>query len=556
MVQLVECVPNFSEGRDREKIDAITRVIASTPGVRLLDVDSGVDTNRTVVTFVGAPAAVAEAAFLAIKRAAELIDMRKHVGTHPRIGATDVCPFIPLDGVTMEDCVELARAVGERVGTELGVPVYLYEEAATRPERRNLTEVRKGEYEGLQHKLADPDWVPDFGPTALSERAGATVIGAREFLIAYNVNLNTKDNGLATRIAQVIRESGGPKRDAGGGFVLDDGGEKVVEPGRLRDCKATGWYIDEYGLAQVSINLTDYKTTPVHVAFEECAREAEKLGVRVTGSELIGLIPKQAILMAGRYFLEKQGVSAGQPEADLVEAAVLSLGLDQLGPFDSKKKIIEYAVLEEPRLVSMSVRGLVDVLSTASPTPGGGSVAALCGSLGAALAAMVGNLTVGKKGYEDQDEQMRRVAVAGQALKDRLMVAVDHDSAAYDAFISAMRLPKETHKEQEARSAAMLGAGRQATLVPLEVMRATAQVAELAETVGEYGFKPSLSDAGVAAAVARAASIGAYLNVRINLGGIEDLEFAEPIAAEALALRDATFARCDAVIERVSAALD
>lgn len=555
MAQLVECVPNFSEGRDRQKIDAITQVIASTAGVRLLDVDPGADTNRTVVTFVGSPAAVAEAAFLAIKRAVEVIDMRQHMGAHPRIGATDVCPFVPLDGVTMEDCVKLARAVGERVGRELGIPVYLYEEAATRPERRNLAEVRKGEYEGLRQKLADPDWAPDFGPMAFSATAGATVMGAREFLIAYNVNLNTKDERLATRIAQVIRESGRPKKDAGGNFVLDGKGEKVMEPGRLQCCKATGWYIDGYGLAQVSINLTNYKTTPVHVAFDECVKEAEKIGVRVTGSELVGLIPKQAMLMAGRYFLEKQGMSAGQPEADLVEAAVLSLGLGQLGPFDSKKKVIEYAVLEEPRLVSMSARGFVDVLSTASPTPGGGSVAALCGSLGAALAAMVGNLTVGKKGYEAQDAEMRRVAVAGQALKDELLAAVDRDSAAYDAVMSAVRLPKKTREEEEARLAAMARANRQATMVPLEVMRATARVAELTEKVGEHGFKPSLSDAGVAAAVARTASIGAYLNVRINLGQIEDRRFVESIAAEALALRDATVARCDAAIEKVTAVL-
>ncbi len=555
MAQLVECVPNFSEGRDRQKIDAITQVIASTPGVRLLDVDPGADTNRTVVTFVGSPAAVAEAAFLAIKRAAEVIDMRQHMGAHSRIGATDVCPFVPLDGVTMEDCVKLAREVGERVGRELGIPVYLYEEAATRPERRNLAEVRKGQYEGLRQKLADREWAPDFGPTAFNATAGATVMGAREFLIAYNVNLNTKDKRLATRIAQAIRESGGPKRDARGQFILDDKGEKVMEPGRLQCCKATGWYIDAYGFAQVSINLTNYKTTPLHVAFEECVKEAEKIGVRVTGSELVGLIPKQALLMAGSYFLEKQGLSAGQPEADLVEAAVLSLGLGQLGPFDSKKKVIEYAVLEEPRLVSMSVRDFVDVLSTASPTPGGGSVAALCGSLGAALAAMVGNLTVGKKGYEEQDAEMRRVAVAGQALKDELLAAVDSDSAAYDAVMSATRLPKKTREEEEARLAAMARANREAAMVPLEVMRATARVAELTETVGEHGFKPSLSDAGVAAAAARTASIGAYLNVRINLGQIEDRAFVESITAEALALRDATVARCDAVIEKVTAAL-
>jgi glutamate formiminotransferase/formiminotetrahydrofolate cyclodeaminase len=555
MVRLVECVPNFSEGRDRQKIAAITQVIADTPGVRLLDVDPGADTNRTVVTFVGPPAAVAEAACAAIRRAAEVIDMRQHRGAHPRMGATDVCPFVPLEGVTMEDCVTLAREVGERVGREVRIPVYLYEEAATRPERRNLAEVRKGEYEGLPQKLADPEWRPDFGPAELNPTAGATIIGAREFLIAYNVNLNTKEKRLATRIAQAIRESGSPKKDAAGNFVLDGHGEKVMTPGRLKACKATGWYIEQYGLAQVSINLTNYKVTPVHVAFDECVKEAERLGVRVTGSELVGLIPKQALLMAGRYYLEKQGLSAGQPEADLMGAAVLSLGLGQLGPFDAKKKVIELAVVEEPRLGSATLRQFVDVLSTASPTPGGGSVAALCGSLGAALAAMVANLTVGKKGYEDYDEEMRRIAAVGQALKDELLAAVDRDSAAYDGVMGAMRLPKKTPEEQAARKVAVERANKDATAVPLEVMRAAAKVAELCDGVADQGFRPSLSDAGVAAAAARAAGIGAYLNVRINLGNLEDRPWAAEVAAESLALRDRTVKSCDAIVAKVTSAL-
>jgi glutamate formiminotransferase/formiminotetrahydrofolate cyclodeaminase len=555
MPQLVECVPNFSEGRDPHKIDSITRAITSVAGVRLLDVDPGADTNRTVVTFVGSPEEVAEAAFLGIKRAAEVIDMRRHVGAHARMGATDVCPFIPLDGVTMEDCVRLARTVGERVGRELGIPVYLYEEAATRPERHNLAEVRKGEYEGLPRKLADPDWLPDFGPAAFNATAGATIIGAREFLIAYNVNLDTKEERIATRIAQAVRESGGPQRDAAGNLVFDAKGEKVIGPGRLQRCKATGWYIEAYGFAQVSMNLTDYKITPLHIAFEECVKEAEKLGVRVTGSELVGLVPKEAVLMAGRYFLEKQGASPGQPEADLIEAAVASLGLDQLGPFDPKEKIIEYAVAEDPPLASMPVRRFVDLLSTASPTPGGGSVAALCGSLAAALTAMVGNLTAGKKGYELWEADMRRVAIDAQTLKDELLAAVDRDSAAYDAFISAMRLPRKTPEEEVARAAAMTAANREATMVPLEVMRAVAKVVELVELAGEHGLEPSLSDAGVAAAAARAACTGAYLNVRINLPQIQDRELAEVVSAKAMELREATVARCDAVIERVTASI-
>ena len=555
MTQLVECVPNFSEGHDPATIEAITRVIESVAGVRLLDVDPGADTNRTVVTFVGPPEAVAEAAFLAIERAADLIDMRHHTGAHPRMGATDVCPFVPLEGVTMEECVELSRTVGRRVGRELGIPVYLYEQAATRPERRDLAAVRKGEYEGLRQKLADPAWTPDFGPAVFNAGAGATAIGAREFLIAYNVNLNTSDKRLATRIAQAIRESGGPKRDAAGDFVLDEAGDKVIEPGRLSHCKATGWYIDEYRLAQVSINLTDYKATPVHVAFDACVEEAGRLGLRVTGSELVGLVPKQALLMAGRHYLERQGASAGQPEADLVRSAVLSLGLQQLAPFDPTTKVVEYAVLEKARLASLSSRDFVDVLSTASPTPGGGSVAALCGSLGAALAAMVGNLTVGKKAYADHDATMRRLAADGQALKDELLAAVDRDSAAYDLVMAAIRTPAKTPEEEDARARSIASANREATLVPLEVMRAVARVAELAETAAAHGFKPSLSDAGVAAAAARAASIGAYLNVRINLGQIEDAGFVEATAAEAVALRDATVARCDSIVETVTAAL-
>jgi glutamate formiminotransferase/formiminotetrahydrofolate cyclodeaminase len=555
MTKLVECVPNFSEGRDRAKIDAITKVIEATAGVRLLDVDPGADTNRTVVTFVGEPDAVGEAAVAAIARAAEVVDMAQHHGAHARIGATDVCPFVPLEGVTMADCVALARRVGERVGRDLRIPVYLYEEAATSPGRRNLADVRKGEYEGLREKLADPEWKPDFGPAEFNPRTGASVIGAREFLVAYNINLNTRDKRLATRIAQVIRESGGPKRDAKGAFVLDEKGEKVHQPGRFEHCKATGWYIDQYGLAQISINFTNYKQTPVHVVFDECCREAEKLGLRVTGSELVGLIPKAAIVAAGRHYLEKQGLSAGQPEADLVDAAVLSLGLAQLGPFDPKKKIIELAVTDEPKLGSLSVRRFADVLSTDSPTPGGGSVAALSGALGAALAAMVGNLTVGKKGYDAVGDEMRRVAAAGQALKDELLAAVDRDAAAYDAVMAASRLPKKTPEEDAARWTAVQRATQGATMVPLEVMRASAKVAQLAEGVATRGFKPSLSDAGVAAAAARTAVIGAYLNVRINLGDIADRGWADRVAEEAGALLGATVTRCDAVVAQVTAAL-
>lgn len=525
-MKLVECVPNFSEGRDKEKIQAIVREIESTPEVRLLDVDPGQATNRTVVTFIGPPEAVKEAAFKAIKKAAELIDMRQHKGAHPRIGATDVCPFVPVSGVTMEDCVRLAHELGKRVAEELGIPVYLYEEAATCPERKNLANIRAGEYEGLEEKLKDPNWKPDYGQPVFNARSGATVIGAREFLIAYNINLNTRDKKIAQEIASYLRESGRPKKDKNGNIVYDKNGQKIMLPGKFKAVKAVGWYIDEYGIAQISINFTNYKITPPHLVFDEACRLAEKFGVRVTGSELVGLIPKEALLMAGRYYLEKQGKSAGVPEKELIRLAVRSLGLGDIVPFDPMKKIIEYQIPPDPKsLIRMRVDEFVDELSMDSPAPGGGSVAAMCGSLSAALSSMVANLTVGKKGYEETFPRMKELAVRAQKLKDELLQAVDLDTKAFNRVMEAFRLPKTTEDQVKERERAIEEANKEATMVPLSVLEKSLELADLAYQVAYYGNKNSVSDAGVAGLTARACGLGAYYNVRINLPNIKDENF-------------------------------
>lgn len=540
MAALVECVPNFSEGRDRTVLDAIAREIEGVDGVRLLDVDPGADTNRTVVTFVGPPAGVAEAAFRAIRCASERIDMRAHKGAHPRMGATDVCPFIPVSGITMEECVAIARALGERVGRELGIPIYLYEHAATRPEWKSLANIRVGEYEALESKLQDPNWKPDYGSAAFNARSGATVIGAREFLIAYNVNLNTRDKKLANEIALNIRETGRLAKDAAGNTIVDADGNPVRKTGRLQAVRAVGWTIPEYGCAQVSINLLDYHVTPPHAAFEACVEEAAKLGLRVTGSELVGLIPLEAIQMAGRYYLERQGKSTGVPESELVHVAVQSLGLASITPFDPAKKIIEYRVREGRKLlVDLSIRGFADELSTDSPAPGGGSVAALCGSLAAALAAMVANLTVGKKGFEGAREEMIRIADEGQILKDAFLDDIDRDTDAFNAVMAANRLPKKTAEEQAARDAAIQEANRAAILVPFGVLERVDPALDLVEAVAARGNPNSASDAAVAALAAGACAEGAYDNVMINLPGIADRSWAADTARRARGLLDA-----------------
>jgi len=539
-MKLVECVPNFSEGRDRSVIDAIVAAIASVDGAHVLDVDPGRDTNRTVVTLVADASVIVEAAFRGIAKAAELIDMSKHHGEHPRMGATDVCPFVPLGGAdgsaTMDECVALARALGERAGRELGIPIYLYEYAATHEDRRSLASIRAGEYEGLAEKLKDPHWKPDFGPSKMNARAGATVIGARKFLIAYNVNLNTRDRKKANDIALAIREAGRKKKDEHGRFMRDMNGDWVMEPGTLRACKAVGWYIEEYQRAQVSINLTDFDVTPPHVAFEEAKRQAELRGLRATGSELVGLIPLEAMTRAGRFYLEMQGASAGAPQAQLVETAIQSLGLRELGGFDPMQKIIEYRVAGDAPLASSTVHAFADLTSADTAVPGGGSVAALCGALAGALTAMVANLTFGKKGYEAVSKEMSALAVDAQAVKEELLRAVDDDARAFDAVMTANRLPKTTHVEQAQREKAVQEATTRAIEVPLSVMRSCAKMLPLVERVAEKGNKNSLSDAGVGALCLKAAVGGAYLNVMTNLAGLTDANVAKAARNEARTL--------------------
>ncbi len=554
-MKLVECVPNFSDGRDRGVIDAITAAIASVDGAHVLDVDPGQATNRTVVTFVAPLDRAVEAAFQGIARAAELIDMSVQSGAHPRMGATDVCPFVPLGETTMDDCVELARARGARVGKELGIPVYLYEFAAASEERRSLANIRSGEYEGLADKLKDPHWKPDFGAAKFNKRSGATVVGARKFLIAYNVNLNTRDKKKASDIAFSIRESGRKKRDEHGRFMRDMNGDFVMEPGTLRACRAVGWYIDEYKRAQVSINLTDFDETPPHKAFDEVARQAERRGLRATGSELVGLIPLDAMLKAGRHYLEKQGSSVGVPESELVETAIQSLGLRELGAFDSREKIIEYKVAAAAPLVGATVRDFVDITSTDAPVPGGGSVAALCGSLAAALAAMVANLTFGKKDYKEVWSEMSTLASQAQALKDAFLRAVDDDARAFDAVMSAHRLPGGTRDEQAARDAAVQDATRRAIDVPLSVMRACEKALPLVERVAQAGNKNSVSDAGVAASALRTAAEGAWLNVLINLPGVTDAAYAKKTRAEGETLLATVTERAGKTLRGVAASL-
>jgi len=530
--RLVECVPNFSEGRDKAVIDAIARAISGVNGVRLLDVDPGADTNRTVYTFVGNPEAVSEAAFGAAVAANSLIDMSKHQGTHPRMGALDVCPIVPITGVTMDECVEVARALGRRMAEALALPVYFYEYAATSPARRNLADIRAGEYEGLARKLADPAWKPDAGPAAFNARLGATAVGAREFLIAYNVNLNTREQKLANEVALNIREAGRLKRDAKGEVVKDAAGQDLRVPGRLKAVKAIGWTIEQYRQAQVSVNLLSFRTTPLHEVFETTREEAAKLGLVVTGSELVGLTPLEPLVEAGRYYLRKQGRSTGLPEREIVELAIQSLGLAQLAPFDPEKRIIEYAVRMPGPLVSMTIERFVDEVSSSSPAPGGGSVAALAGSLGAALAAMVANLTVGKAGYESAWKSSSALAERAQALKASLLRAVDDDTKAFDDVLSAMRLPKGTDAEKSARSAAIAAAYEKATSVPLATARLCLEAIELAEEAARTGNKNSASDAGVGALLAKAGLESAILNVRINLPSVREGAFKAATLAE------------------------
>ncbi|MDP3507814.1 MAG: glutamate formimidoyltransferase [Candidatus Melainabacteria bacterium] len=517
-MQLVECVPNFSEGRNEKVIDAIADAIRGVSGVSLLDVDPGYSTNRTVVTFVGQPEQVVEAAYQAISKASQLIDMRKHQGEHPRMGATDVCPFVPVSGITMEQCVELANTLGERVGRDLGIPIYLYGEAAKKAERRSLADIRQGEYEALNEKMKDSGFKPDFGPSAFNAASGATVIGARQFLIAYNVNLNTRSKKLANEIAFNIREAGRAKRNGKGEIEKDASGNTVKVPGTLKEVRAVGWYVDEYQRAQVSINLTNFEITSLHQAFDEVVRQAELLGLRVTGSEIVGLVPLAPMLEAGRHYLRKQGRSTGISEAEIVECAVQSLGLAELSPFVAKEKIIEYRVAPEGKFLrNMSLSAFVDELASESPAPGGGSVAALCGSLSAALSAMVANLTFEKKGFEEKKAMMEGVGRDAQRLKQWLLQTVDDDMLAFNRILDARRMAKGSESEKALRDAAILEASKAATLTPLSVLQGGPVLLELAARVVEHGNPSSLSDGAVAALVAAAAAEGAYYNVLINL---------------------------------------
>lgn len=532
-MRLVECVPNISEGRRPEVFQAAAKAAASVPGVTLLNVDPGAETNRTVITFVGEPEAVLEGAFRLAATAVELIDMSTHHGAHPRVGAVDVVPFVPISGVTMADCAALAGRLGERVGRELGIPVYLYEYAASQPARRNLADVRAGEYEGLPDKLKDRAWKPDFGPASFVPRSGATVIGARKFLVAFNVNLNTLDKRLATRVALDVREKGRMRRDEHGQPVLDDTGSPLWDPGLLKSVKAVGWVIPEFGCAQISMNLTELDVTPLHVAFDTCDERARERGLRVTGSELVGLVPKSALLAAGRHYLRQMGRSAGVPESALIHVAKRTLGLSEVKTFDPAERVIEYRLGTAGRLVSASLREFTDDLSTDSPAPGGGSVAALAGALGAALAAMVANLSHAKKGLESRQDRLDAIAVRGQEIKDHMLTAVDADTAAFDRLLEAMRLPKGTAEEQAARQEAIAEASVAAIEVPLGVLEACPEVIELCREVARIGLQASRSDAGTGAQVARAAAAGAYQNVCINLPGLSDAAQAKALVARA-----------------------
>src|SRR5437016_9546174 len=531
MRKLIECVPNFSEGRDLEVIRQITDAIESGDGVSLLDVDPGASTNRTVVTFVRNPEAAVEAAFRGIKKAAELIDMRKHKGAHPRMGATDVCPFIPVSNVSWDEAIECANQLAKRVGEELKIPVYLYEKAAKHKSRSNLSIIRAGEYEAFLEKIKQPEWKPDFGPAVFNEKSGATVIGDRDFLVAYTVNLNTKSVRRATSVAFDVREQGRVKTEDGtpsGKPILDSNGEAVRIPGMLKHVKAIGWFVKEYGIAQVSINLTNIEETPLHVAFDACIESAATRGLRVTGSEIVGMVPKKCLVDAGRYFLRKQRWSEGASEEELIDIAIRSMGLSELKPFDPKEKVIEFKIESaEPKssLAAMNLREFCNETLSDSPAPGGGSVAALMGALGASLGGMVANLSAGKRGWDDKLEYFSGWAVKAQQLKDELLSLVDEDTAAFNKVMDALALPKESAEEKATRAAAIEQATKYAAEVPLKVMETASKSYELLAEMADKGNPASVSDVGVGALATRACIAGAALNVRINLASLKDEKF-------------------------------
>ncbi len=564
MERIIECVPNFSEGRNMEIINSIVGAIEKAGGVKILDVDPGEATNRTVVTLVGAPENVLEAAFQGVKRAGELIDMRKHHGAHPRSGATDVLPLIPISGVTLEECAEMARQLAERIYNELEIPCYCYEAAARKPERRNLAVCRAGEYEALPEKMGDPDRQPDFGPGKYTERAaqaGATNVGARDFLIAVNYNLNTTSTRRANAIAFDVREKGRPKREGNpitGKIVKDENGKNVMIPGTLKGCKAIGWFIDEYGIAQVSMNITDINKTPLHVAFDEVCRAAQARGVRVTGTEIVGLVPKRTLIEAGRYFLEKQQRSTGISEDEIMKIAVKSMGLDDLKPFNPKEKVVEFLIEDEKeaaakeRLVRMTCKGFAIETASESPAPGGGSISAYMGALAAALGTMVANLSSHKAGWDERWKEFSDVADKGQALMTKLLALVDEDTAAFDKIMAAIGMPKGSEEEKKARAEALEAATLYATEVPLKTMKAAYETFEVVRAMAEQGNPNSVSDAGVGALAARSAVLGAQLNVRINAAGLENREAAERLCAEAAEIAAKAIAEEAAILEIVN----
>lgn len=540
--QIVECVPNISEGRNKEVIKQVTDEIEAVKGVKLLDVDPGEATNRTVITFVGTPDVVVEAAFRCVKKAAQLIDMRQHHGAHPRMGATDVCPLIPVSGITLEECAELARKLAERIATELQVPCYCYEAAARTPERRNLAICRKGEYEGLQERMTIEAEAPDFGARAWDEgvaRTGCTAVGARDFLIATNFNLNTTSTRRANAIAFDVREKGRPQREGGspvGKPMKDENGKTIMIPGTLKGTKAIGWFIDEYGIAQVSMNITNINETPLHAAFDEVCRCATNRGIRVTGTEIVGLIPKRTLIDAGKYFLKKQNRSTGIPEEDILQIAIKSMGLDDLKEFNPREKVIEYLLEDEDKsakLIDLTVKGFADETSRESPAPGGGTISAYMGALGAALGTMVANLSSHKAGWDARWEEFSNWADKGQKIQSELMNLVDEDTEAFNRIMEAFGLPKGTDEEKAARSAAIQAATLFATQVPLHTMQASFKVFELCKAMAEEGNPNSVSDAGVGVLAARAAVLGAGLNVKINASGLKDRETADKLVGEA-----------------------
>ncbi len=561
--QLIECVPNISEGRDEQKIKEIAEVVNTVEGVKLLDIDPGKATNRTVITFVGEPEPVIEAAFRLVKKAAELIDMSKHQGEHPRFGATDVCPLVPVANITMDEVVKYAHKLGKRIGDELGIPGYFYEYAATEPKRKNLANCREGQYEGLPKKLVNPEWKPDFGPAEFNDRVkktGATAVSARNFLVAYNINLNTTSTRRANAVAFDIREAGRVKTENGkpwGKKVLDENGNPVRIPGKLKAVKGIGWYIEEYGIAQISYNLTDISVTPVHIAFDETCKAAEARGLRVTGSELVGLIPKQAMLDAADYFLRKQERSLGISEEEKMKIAVKSLGLDDLKPFNPKEKVIEYMLEDESAqpLIHMTLKEFANETASESPAPGGGSISAYVGALGVALGTMVANLSSHKRGWDDRWEEFSQWAEKGQAYKEQLLALVDEDTAAFNKIMDAFKMPKSTEEEKQLRAQAIENATKYAIEVPFKVMETAYKSMEVMQAMIDTGMQTSLSDSAVGILCARTAVLGAFLNVKINAKDLKDRKYAEEIIAKGNAIQEKTLALEKELLQKVDSKL-